>query len=319
MAETIVFVKHSTTKQNNALQHLIASYTDSSCLDIIFKLRYAGFVCPKCDRNKLFTRIRKRRSYQCDCGFQVYPTAGTVFSKTSTPLSHWWYAILRNFNNKKGTSAKALERALCVTYKTAWRISNRIKYLFKNDFSTLKAMTAPIEVDVTQVNKTWFTLKKKNDYTPQYVIGFYQRLKESDNVIIKKLPDNKPETIDRFIRQSIAPGCTIYCELGILPASIEGDYIVNELDAKEGEHVRGEIHINNLKNVWRDLKRNIKREYISVSPQHLQGYCNEVAWKINNRGLSDSERFCLGIKLAVGSRHMSYQELTSRNPKKKSV
>ena len=178
---------------------------------------------------------------------------------------------------------------------------------------------APIEIDVTQVNKTWFSLRKKKSYTPQYVIGFYQRFKKSDNVVIKKLPDNKLETIDRFIREVVASGAHIYCERGVLPDSIHEGYVVHELEAKEGEHVKGDIHINNLKNVWRDLKRNIKREYIHVSPHHLQGYCDEVAWKINKRELSTSDKFTLLMQSAANRPPLGYRELTSRNPKKKSI
>jgi hypothetical protein len=173
---------------------------------------------------------------------------------------------------------------------------------------------APIEVDVTQVNKTWFSLKKKKDYTPQYVIGFYQRVKKYCR--IQKLPDNKAVTVEEFVRENILPGATLYCEEGILPDALKEVYKVHELKASEGEHVRGEIHINNLKNAWKDLKRNIKREHFHVSPQHLQGYCDHVAWHINNQDLSPGERFELAIRQAAVPR-VTYKELVNRNPKKR--
>lgn len=183
----------------------------------------------------------------------------------------------------------------------------------------LKNIVAPIEVDVTQINKTWYSGHKRKHPSPQYVIAFYQRIKQSDNCRVKKLPDNKPETIEKFVRETISAPATIYCEQGILPLALKKDYTVEELNAVGGEHVRGDIHINNVKNVWKDLKRNIKREYISVSNEHLQGYCDEVSWHINNRNLSPGERFAKMIGATANGEHMTYRELTSRGPKKKSV
>jgi transposase-like protein len=72
-----------------------AAYPDNdACLDKLFQLRYRNLVCPKCESDKPFTRVNNRRSYQCpSCSFQIYPTQGTVFEKSTTPLTHWFYAI----------------------------------------------------------------------------------------------------------------------------------------------------------------------------------------------------------------------------------
>lgn len=68
--------------------------TDDACLEKIFQLRYAGLVCPKCENDKPFTRVKDRRSHQCPaCGHQIYATQGTIFEKTTTPLNYWFYAI----------------------------------------------------------------------------------------------------------------------------------------------------------------------------------------------------------------------------------
>lgn len=68
---------------------------DSACLDKLFKLRFGDVTnCPSCHIEFNYRRITTRRSYQCKyCYFQLYPTAGTVFEKTRTPLTYWFYAI----------------------------------------------------------------------------------------------------------------------------------------------------------------------------------------------------------------------------------
>ena len=67
---------------------------DDACLDKIFQLRYSNLVCPKCESDNQFSKVKDRRSYQCpSCGFQIYPTQGTIFEKTTTPLTYWFMAI----------------------------------------------------------------------------------------------------------------------------------------------------------------------------------------------------------------------------------
>src|SRR5580693_6796782 len=109
-------------------------YPDNdACLDKVFQLRYAGLVCPKCEGDKPFTRVKNRRSYQCPCcGFQIYPTQGTVFEKSTTPLTHWFYAIYLQTTTRNGVAAKELERQLNVCYKTALRMAHQIKKLMSD-------------------------------------------------------------------------------------------------------------------------------------------------------------------------------------------
>jgi transposase len=82
-------------------------YPDSdACLDKLFELRYKNLVCPKCEGDKPFTRVKERRAYQCpSCSHQIYPTKGTIFEKSTTPLLHWFYAIFLQTTTRNGVAA----------------------------------------------------------------------------------------------------------------------------------------------------------------------------------------------------------------------
>lgn len=169
----------------------------------------------------------------------------------------------------------------------------------------------PVEVDITYVNKTWFSIRNKKSHSKNYVLGLYQRA--IANVrgisIIRALPDNKPETIIKFMLDNAAKGCIIYCQENILPKPLYEIYEVHELKESDG-HSKGDLHINNVNNMWKDLKRLIKREHISVSKKHLQLYCSEVSWRINHAHLSPSERFgALISSCAIKSGKTSYKNL----------
>lgn len=103
---------------------------DDACLHKIFTFRFKGLVCPKCEDDREFTRVNNRKSYQCpNCGFQIYPTAGTPFEKTRIPLTHWFYAIFLQTTTRNGVAAKELERQLNICYTTALRMNHQIKKL----------------------------------------------------------------------------------------------------------------------------------------------------------------------------------------------
>jgi hypothetical protein len=173
----------------------------------------------------------------------------------------------------------------------------------------------PIEVDITYTNKTWFSLKAKvNPRIKHYVIGFYQRgIKNVRGVaIIKAMPNNKPDTIERFMFETIEQGATLYCQENILPTSLKDYYDIHELKDSDG-HAKGQLHINNVNNMWKDLRRLIKQEHISVSQKHLQLYCGEVAWRINTNHMTGEERFN-DLLSKVNDTRLTLNDLTSRKP-----
>src|SRR4029078_78576 len=102
--------------------------TEDSCLDHLFQVRYAGTDCPKCQRPVKYSRVKARRSYQCQwCANQLYPTAGTPFDRTRTSLRDWFYVMFLFTTTRNGVAAKRVEREIGVTYKTAWRMCHEIR------------------------------------------------------------------------------------------------------------------------------------------------------------------------------------------------
>ena len=85
-------------------------------------------ICPKCEKNTPWTRVKKRPVYQCQwCGFQISPMAGTPFEKSRTSLRKWFYALYLFTTSRHGVPAKELQRQLGVTYKCAWRMGHELR------------------------------------------------------------------------------------------------------------------------------------------------------------------------------------------------
>jgi transposase-like protein len=77
---------------------------------------------------KRYATAQGRQSWTCTaCGHHVHPTAGTIFHGSSTSLHLWFYAMYLMASTRCGISAKHLERELGVSYRTSWRMLNRIR------------------------------------------------------------------------------------------------------------------------------------------------------------------------------------------------
>ena len=54
------------------------------------------------------------------------PCAGTIFAKSRTPLTDWFFAMYLMTSTRHGVAAKELERQIGCTYKTAWRMAHEL-------------------------------------------------------------------------------------------------------------------------------------------------------------------------------------------------
>lgn len=104
------------------------------CLKELKDLRWpSGITCCKCKALSKHYKVKGRMSYVCEfCGHQVYPLKDTIFEKSTTPLKVWFYAIYLFVQTRGEITGKDLQRELRITYKTSWRMLNRIKSLVES-------------------------------------------------------------------------------------------------------------------------------------------------------------------------------------------
>src|SRR3954464_2349990 len=132
--------------------------TDEACLQWLWRERHAAddehAHCPKCDQTRSFKRYatkQQRQSWTCTaCGHHIHPTAGTIFAKSSRPLTDWFYVMFLVSSSRCGIAAKQVERELGCNYKTAWRMLNRVRNeLMSQDDE--EPLSGDVEVDSAYV------------------------------------------------------------------------------------------------------------------------------------------------------------------------
>jgi transposase-like protein len=74
-----------------------------------------------------------------------------------------------------------------------------------------------------------------------------------------------------------------------------------------GQYVDGLAHVQGMENFWKHFKKGIEAIYIHVSPKHLQKYCDEFAYRFNQRDLNDSGKFTEWFRYC--EKRLTYKEL----------
>lgn len=223
--------------------------------------------------------MRTRKSYSCEtCGHHVHPTAGTIFHKSSTPLTLWFEAIFLMTATRAGISAKQLERTLGVTYKTAWRMFHQIRSMMGDDSAPF---TGEVEIDEMYMhpNPTKRSTAKANN--SEIVFGMVQRGGKAKVVHVKS---SGKRVLLPEIQKNIKPGTTIYSDewraYDKLPMY---GYPHATIKHKEHSYVDGKNHTQNVENLWSNAKRGIKGVYRHVDSQYLQAYVDEYAFRYSHR------------------------------------
>ena len=181
---------------------------DSSCLEWLKDYRWPdGVPCEKCDRVTKHHLMTFRRSYSCqECGHHVHPTANTIFHKSATPLTLWFYAIYLMAQTRGGISAKQIERETGVTYKTAWRMCKLIREKLDEGSDP---MSGKVEIDESYFGGRRPGKRGRGAGGKTPVMGMVEREGRIKAVVVT---DTKARTMLPIIESSIEAGTIIYTD-----------------------------------------------------------------------------------------------------------
>ncbi len=264
---------------------------DDACLDYILADLYPEWSggrirCRVCGQRAKHHRMSRRRAYACqECGTHVYPLAGTIFEKSSTPLDSWFYAIFLMAQTRCGISAKQLERELGVTYKTAWRMFRQVRALFDEAGGPLKGT---VEVDETFVGgRPRFGQprrgpRSRSDPTAKKpVVGMVER---GGNVRAWVTSDVTTRTIRPLVEGHVLPASMVFTDdAGQYGLVHRSGYQHQRVNHSAKVYVDGDVHTNTIEGFWSLLKNGIRGAHHSVGAGHLQSYVNEYTFRYNHR------------------------------------
>lgn len=254
--------------------------TDAACLQWLVEFLYPdGIFCDKCDKVTPHHAMKTRKSYSCEtCGHHVHPTANTIFHKSSTPLTLWFEAIYIMTATRSGVSAKTLQRTLGVTYKTAWRMFHQIRSMMGDDG---KPLQGEVEVDEMYMHPNPLKRSTAKAHNSQVVFGMVERGGKAKVVHVKS---SGKRVLVPEIQKGIKAGSTVYSDdyKSYIKLPMYG-YPHASINHTASRYVDGNVHTQNIENIWSNMKRGIKGVYRHVDNIYLQAYLDEYTFRYSHR------------------------------------
>jgi len=306
--------------------------TEDQCIDHLATLRWpGGYVCPKCDARTAWRLPSRPRVYECGaCHHQESVTSGTVFHRTRTALPKWFLAAYLMGCDKRGVSAKFLERELGVAYQTAWTMSHKLRHglsedqerpiggLLEADETFIGGRGGPTSIGrstknpdkslvVAAVEKVPARKKKsgKHGHAVKRQHGFH-----AGNIRIAVLPAASARELGAFLKSNVA------AKSHLLTDGFKG---YQGRDAALGDHLTHTPVIQDeganageffpiIHTVFSNLKAWLVGTHHGVSAKHLPRYLREWAYRFNRRNLPEGLAPYL-IRRAVECATITYDQI----------
>src|ERR1700690_2741705 len=264
--------------------------TDDACLEFIKEQRWPHgmTLCEKCQKETKHHRVTGRTAYACDqCGWHIYPLAGTIFEKSTTSLRLWFYAMYLMGSTRCGISAKQIQRETGVTYKTAWRMFRQIRSLLSETGMQLEGSTVEVdEMYYGGYRKGGGGRRLRNDKGELEKVPVVGLAERKGRVKAVTVPDTKSGTLLKTVREYVLPKSTVFTDEynsydGL--SNMKEGYKPKRIRHASKVYVVGDVHTNTIEGFWSLVKRGISGVYHSVGQKYLQSYLNEYSFRYNRR------------------------------------
>ena len=260
--------------------------TEEQCHAELIAMRWPdGFVCPKCGgREHSYTAVR--RIFQCSaCRKQTSVRAGTIFHKSSTPLTKWFLAMNLVTSAKNDVSSLELSRQIGVKWDTAWLIKQKLMEVMRQRNSIYK-LGGNVQIDDAYLGGERPAKPGKSGRGAEgklpFVIAVETRDGKPIHMQLRRVPGFTKEALEAYATANIEPGSWIIsdglnCFPGVKGAGVKHLPIVTGGGRPEHAFFKWvNIGLGNLKSAIVGTCR-------SFDEQHADRYLAAYEWRFNRR------------------------------------
>lgn len=281
--------------------------TETDCYNHLKKLRwYESFTCPHCGHTKAYY-MEKRKVFQCtECRNQTSLTANTILHKTRTPLKKWFWAIYLVGSDKRGCSAKRLQKMIDVSYATAWLIIHKIRHAMKERDSIYK-LSKIIEMDDSYFGGSASGKRGRGAANKSKVIVAVENRGTAPGYAAMQVVERiDSKNLEDFAFRKINEDQTIktddYPPYNVL--DVDFYHLGEVVKGQEASEKLPWVHI-----LIGNAKSFIRGTYHGVSHKHLQSYLSEFCYRFNRR-FNDKLMTDRILTACLFTPNITYAELT---------
>ena len=259
-------------------------------------------VCPRCGCCTSYV-LPKRKLWDCKgCRHQYSVTSGTIFASRKLPIVTYLLAIAIFVNGAKGHSALQLSRDLDVQYKTAFVLSHKLREAMATETAD-ETLSGEVEVDGAYVGGRVRKANKKENRVDrrlsQNQTGKRQVvvvMRERGGITLPFVFKTEAQGV-QAIAARVEPGSIIHADEARGWDALHDRFLTKRINHQEC-YSDGEACTNQAESFFSRLRRAEIGIHHHISGRYLYQYANEMAWRENNRRVSNGVQY-LGVTAAA--------------------
>jgi transposase-like protein len=281
--------------------------TEDQAFDTFRSIRWTATdgdaVCPKCGGFECYT-FKARRIFKCKaCSSQFSVTSGTIFASRKMDLRDILAAIAIFVNGAKGHSALQLSRDLDCQYKTAFVLSHKIREALAAE-QAASELAGEVEVDGAYFGGYVKPANRKADRKDRrrkvHQTGKRQVVvvaRERDGDTLTQVHKTEADGV-AFVAATVAPGSTVHADEASHWDALEARFLTKRINHSV-EYANAEANTNMAESFFSRLRRAEVGTHHRIDGRYLHAYAQEMAWREDNRRISNGEQFLLAAASAL--------------------
>lgn len=261
--------------------------------------------CGKCGCAAVY-EFKARRIFKCKgCEAQFSVTSGTIFASRKLPIRDLLAAIAIFVNGAKGYPALQLSRDLDVQYKTAFVLAHKLREAIGNARET-GAVRGQVEIDGAYFGGYVKPENRKEDRKDRR-LAMNQTGKRQVVVVMREREGRtlpfvaKSEAAGvQVIANAVEQGSTIYADEASAWDRLDAKYETRRINHQEA-YSTPEACTNWAESYFSRLRRAEVGVHHHIAGPYLRAYADEMAWREDNRRVSNGEQFQLVVRAALAS------------------
>lgn len=260
-------------------------------------------VCPRCGCLDHYN-YKTRKVYRCKgCSHQYTVTSGTIFASRKMPIRDYLLAIAIFVNGAKGHSALQLSRDLDCQWKSAYVLSMKLREAIAAEIADQKA-SGDVEIDGGYFGGYVKPANRKENRKDRRLVR-NQNGKRRVVIVMrerngKTLPFVAPteDAAVPTIRERVANGSTIHADEATHWDQLHGHYAAKRINHSLA-YSDGEACTNQAESFFSRIRRAEIGIHHKIAGPYLNAYANEMAWREDNRRVSNGELYLMAADAAL--------------------
>lgn len=281
--------------------------SDDQAFDLFRSIRWTDgeAVCGKCGGCECYT-FKARRIFKCKaCGSQFSVTSGTIFASRKMDLRDILAAIAIFVNGAKGHSALQLSRDLDCQYKTAFVLSHKIREALAAE-QAASLIEGEASVDGAHFGGYVKPANRREDRVDRRRKAY--RNGKRQVVIVAREHGANGETLTHvakseadgvpFVMATVAPGSIVHADEASHWDNLEAKFLTRRINHSEAYSADGAC-TNMAESFFSRLRRAEVGTHHHIAGPYLAAYAMEMAWREDNRRISNGEQFLMATGAAM--------------------